>query len=513
MIQNPVLQGFAPDPSIIRVGEDYYIAVSTFEWWPGVRLFHSKNLEHFEQISSPIRRESQLQMSGNPDSCGVWAPDLSYDGKRFWLVFTDVKTRDSSKYYNTHNYVVWTDEISGEWSEPVYLNSTGFDPSLFHDRDGKTYLVNMINGFEGIQVQQFDTHKMELTGKAEVIYKGTGRGFTEGPHLYHVGEWYYLLMAEGGTSYEHCITMSRSVSLWGEYTEDPQNPVLTSDLEHPFALQKCGHGDLVETNQGEWYLVHLCARPDSRKKCVLGRETAVQKVQWNKEGWLRLSSGSRTGELQTESIITKRICHLPASVKDRDDFSNISLGVQYSTLRVPAQRFMSLVERKGWLRLYGRDFLNSHFEVGLIVRRQTRKKSGMICCMEFTAKTEREAAGAAYLYDSRNFYLLLKTIDAEKREMIQLLESRDGCVRIINELKVHESSPKIYLKIETDGAGERAAFFYSADENLYYSIGTADTGILTDEHCVGFTGAHFGLYCHDMEQRKNYADFKFFELL
>lgn len=146
MIKNPILKGFCPDPSIIRVGDDYYLANSTFEWWPGVRLWHSRDLEHWEQLPSPLNRTSQLNMLGNPPACGIWAPDISYDGKRFYLVYTDVKTQ-KGRYYNNHNYLVWARDICGPWSDPVYLNSTGFDPSLFHDTDGRTYLVNMRNGF------------------------------------------------------------------------------------------------------------------------------------------------------------------------------------------------------------------------------------------------------------------------------------------------------------------------------------------------------------------------------
>ena len=149
MIQNPILPGFCPDPSIIRVGEDYYIANSSFEWWPGVKIYHSKDLKHYEQLPSPLNRMSQLNMVGEGDSCGVWAPDISWDGEYFWLIYTDVKTRTGG-LFNTHNYLVKSKDIRGGWSEPVYLNSSGFDPSVFHDTDGKMYIVNMINKFNFI---------------------------------------------------------------------------------------------------------------------------------------------------------------------------------------------------------------------------------------------------------------------------------------------------------------------------------------------------------------------------
>ena len=169
MIENPILRGFCPDPSIIRVDNDYYIATSTFEWWPGVKLLHSKDLKHWEQLPSPLTRLSQLNMLGDPASGGVWAPCLSYDKGIYYLVYTDVKTK-KGRYYNNHNYIVQTDNILGEWSEPAYLNSTGFDPSLFHDSDGRKYLVNMRNGFKGILLQEYDPVYRRLVGERKNIF-------------------------------------------------------------------------------------------------------------------------------------------------------------------------------------------------------------------------------------------------------------------------------------------------------------------------------------------------------
>ena len=285
MIQNPILPGFCPDPSIIRVGEDYYIANSSFEWWPGVKIYHSKDLKNYEQLPSPLNRMSQLNMVGEGDSCGVWAPDISWDGEYFWLVYTDVKTRTGG-LFNTHNYLVKSKDIRGGWSEPVYLNSSGFDPSVFHDTDGKMYIVNMINNFKGILVQEYDPEKECLVGEAKNVFPGTGRGYTEGPHIYHIGEYYYLLMAEGGTGYEHMVTMARAKSIWGPYEEDPGNPVLTSDKENRDALQRCGHADIVCTQNGEWYMVYLCGRPpkgssQSSIGCAVRNSVAHSSARWN----------------------------------------------------------------------------------------------------------------------------------------------------------------------------------------------------------------------------------------
>ncbi|WP_147372528.1 glycoside hydrolase family 43 protein, partial [Calidithermus terrae] len=306
MIRNPVLPGFNPDPSVVRVGEDYYVATSTFEWFPGVQIHHSRDLAHWRLAGRPLARRSQLDLLGNPDSGGVWAPCLSYADGRFWLVYTDVKTwAPEAPFKDTHNYLVTAERVEGPWSEPVYLNSSGFDPSLFHDDDGRKWLLNMVwdhrkgrNAFAGILLQEYDPVRQELVGPVRNIFRGTCLGVTEGPHLYKRGGWYYLLTAEGGTSYEHAVTLARSRSIFGPYEVHPANPLLTA-RDHPeLPLQKAGHASLVETPAGEWYMVHLTGRPldpptAPLRRCNLGRETAVQKLEWAPDGWPRRAARDR----------------------------------------------------------------------------------------------------------------------------------------------------------------------------------------------------------------------------
>ena len=223
-IQNPILKGFHPDPSIVRVGDDYYIATSTFEWFPGVRIHHSRDLVNWRLMPPPLRRPSQLNMIGSPDSCGVWAPCLSHDGDQFYLIYTDVKRYGRTSVAGAagaslrdfHNYMVTAKTIDGEWSDPIYLNSSGFDPSLFHDDDGRKWLVNMLwdhrpgrNRFGGIVAQEYSVKDRKLIGERVNIFKGTPLGLTEAPHLYKRGSYYYLITAEGGTNYGHAVTMCR----------------------------------------------------------------------------------------------------------------------------------------------------------------------------------------------------------------------------------------------------------------------------------------------------------------
>ena len=575
MIQNPILPGFCPDPSIIRVGEDYYIANSSFEWWPGVKIYHSKDLKHYEQLPSPLNRMSQLNMVGEGDSCGVWAPDISWDGEYFWLIYTDVKTRTGG-LFNTHNYLVKSKDIRGGWSEPVYLNSSGFDPSVFHDTDGKMYIVNMINNFKGILVQQYDPEKECLVGEAKNVFPGTGRGYTEGPHIYHIGEYYYLLMAEGGTGYEHMVTMARSRSIWGPYEEDPGNPVLTSDVDNPEKLQKCGHADLVCTQNGEWYMVHLCGRPPKgSRQCVLGRETAIQKMVWNEEGWLRLACDGRFGQWETEEPTgiqeylfpeeegkdygkedfdleiadsagnneTAKNADIAETLSKTKEYLNEKnavdeecnkklsmpvkktsalLDVRYTSLRQPYDSYTSLTERPGYLRLYGQESLNSCYNVSLVARRQQERHVQVETCVEFTPTCREQMAGLAYMYDTGNFYLLVKTreeefgsqtLDLKKSARLRLIKSDHFDVEdVIPAISIPEEGP-VYLRVITTQEGLYAKFFYSLDGKDYQELAEVPTNILTDEQSDGFTGAHFGMYCHDMTGGRRYADFDYFEIV
>ena len=514
VIQNPILRGFCPDPSIIRAGEDYYIATSTFEWWPGVKLFHSRDLKHWEQIPSPLRRKSQLDLIGDPASGGVWAPCLSYDGKRFYLTYTDVKTK-KGRFYNTHNYVVWTEDIYGEWSEPVYLNSIGFDPSLFHDADGRKYLINMVNGFKGILVQEVEADSFRLIGEQRKVYSGSGIGCTEGPHMYHIGDWYYLLAAEGGTGYDHCVTMARSRSIWGPFETAPSNPILTSDRENSKALQKAGHADLVETQNGEWYLVHLCSRPlNGRKFCTLGRETAIQKMEWDKDGWLRLKGGGNFARMSAEE--PEGIPEYLLKSEEQgfvDEFTESELSVRYSSPRESLEAYVNLDVRKGYLRMTGRESLNSLHHVSLLAARQQ-----CVCCtaetaLEFLPEHEEQLAGLAYVYDCLNYYLFGKTVDEKGNPVLILLKSDAGVVTDEMEPVPLSENGEVRLRILVGDEGLHATFYYQTKEADWKQAGgTQTTEILTDEHCRGFTGAHFGLYVHDMTGLSRSADFRYFKL-
>lgn len=522
-IINPILPGFNPDPSILRVGYDYYIATSTFQWFPGVQIHHSRDLIHWTLITRPLRRKSQLDMTGNPDSGGVWAPCLSYDKGIFYLIYTDVKSHRGA-FKDTHNYLVTADDILGEWSDPVYLNSSGFDPSLFHDGDRK-WLVNMQwghdrskNQFTGILMQEFSEKEKRLVGPVTNIFRGTGIKFTEGPHLYRHGGYYYLMTAEGGTWLSHAVTMARSKNIEGPYEVDPQNPILTSYYDCTLTLQRAGHASIVETQNGEWYMVHLCGRPvPSRGMSVMGRETAIQKVVWTQDEWLRLADGTNKPSVRVAAPdLPEYDTNTPHA---RDDFDSETLDINFQYLRAdPGEEFVSLRERKGFLRLHGAESLSSFHRQVLVARRQQAFCYTACCAIEFEPVNIQQMAGLICYYDTRNYYYLHIAFDEDTGKSLRIMQSLGGensCPFTAN----IDSNRGHTLYLRATIAYDKLYFSYSNDAQNWISAGTVfDAAILSDESDIGGAGAHFtgafvGMACQDMSGQRLYADFDWFEYL
>jgi xylan 1,4-beta-xylosidase len=519
-ITNPILRGFNPDPSIVRVGDDYYIATSTFEWFPGVQIHHSRDLMNWELIAHPLNRPSQLDMKGNPASGGVWAPCLSHDRGVFYLVYTDVKT-SKTLAKDTHNFLVTAADIRGDWSEPVYLNSCGFDPSLFHDDDGRHWLLSMVtdhrkgrNPFGGIILQEYSVHGQCLTGPEYRIFQGTELGCTEGPHLYKRGAFYYLITAEGGTGLGHAVTLARSREITGPYEVDPANPILTSRNDPTLALQKAGHADLVQTQNGQWYMVHLCSRPiPSRGRYPLGRETAIQKVEWTEDHWLRLESDGNRPLVKVPAPGFP-VCPAPA-VPARDDFDGPRLSLHFQTLRIPlVEDSLSLTERPGFLRLKGRESLSSKHHQALVARRQQSFTYTAATCVEFEPENYKQMAGLVCLYDHENFYYLRISYDDQLESKCLGIWSCDNNVFSypLDWDVLIKDWQRCYLRVRVDY--DRLQFYYAQNDREWRAIGPAlDAGRLSDDYCREgkFTGAFVGLCCQDLTGRRKHADFDFFE--
>ena len=524
-ITNPILRGFNPDPSILRVEDDYFIAASTFEWFPGVQIHHSKDLVHWRLLVRPLDRKSQLDLRGIPDSGGVWAPCLSHDGNRFFLVYSIVTTLKGA-HKDVDNFVVTAPDILGPWSEPVYLNSSGFDPSLFHDADGRKWLVNQLwdhrpadrrKCFDGIVLQEYDAKKRTLAGPVRKIFQGTELGITEGPHLYRRGEYYYLMTAEGGTGYGHAVTMARSERIEGPYEVDPENPILTSAGDPGLELQKAGHGCVVETQDGEWYLAHLCSRPtvpdDGARggRCVLGRETALQKCRWTDEDWFRLEGGARSPRVTVPapSLPPFSFPHEPV----RDDFDGPELGIHFQTLREPADgSWLSLTERPGRLRLYGRKSLSSRHDSSIVARRVQAAACRASARLEFEPAHFQQMAGITAFYNANTYYYLYVSRDDAIGKYLGILAADDGtAAHDFTEMVPVPGGSALELTVRFDGPELR--FSYAVPGGKPVRVGPVlDAARLSDEHGAGgFTGAFIGLCVQDFTGKRIHADYEWFD--
>jgi xylan 1,4-beta-xylosidase len=518
MIQNPVLTGFNPDASILRVGEDYYIATSTFEWFPGVQLYHSRDLANWQLIPHALQNVSQLDLLGTPSSGGIWAPAISYDKGLYYLIYTDVKAR-KGVYKDLRNYLVTSESMAGPWSEPVFLNGSGFDPYLFHEDDGTKWLLNMQwdfrdghNRFSGIVMQQYDQAQQKLVGPATIIYTGTDIGVTEGPQLFKRNGYYYLLVAEGGTGANHAATLARSKQLHGPYETDPEYPVLTTRGNPDYPLQNAGHGMLVETQAGDWYMCHICSRPfPGTKLNPLGRETSLQRVVWTEDNWLRLAHGGRLPAL--EAPLPDLPAHPFPALQTTDDFDSDTLGLQYQTLRVAAeQSWLSLSERPGFLRLRGRESLHSWYRQSMVARRLQHFRCAVETRMEYAPEHFMQMAGLVFYYDEMDYYYLRVTHDEEKGIVLGLSCSVSGKHSEDKESELVASGwPAYYMRAVVDG---RSLQFYASPDGEQWSAagGALDVGTLSDEFGgkLGFTGAMIGLCAQDINGTLKHADFDYF---
>lgn len=521
-ITNPILKGFNPDPSIIRVGDDYYIATSTFEWFPGVQIHHSKDLKNWQLIARPLNRVSQLNMLGVPDSCGVWAPCLSYDNGTFYLVYTNVKSFDGI-WKDTPNYLVTTNDILGNWSEPIYLGSSGFDGSLFHDDDGRKWFTSMITDhrkgqlFGGIIIQEYSEKEKQLIGQQYHIFHCTNLGCTEAPHIYKRNDLYYLITAEGGTGYNHAITFARSKTLLGKYEVHPENPIISARDFPKNPLQKAGHGDLVATQNDEWFCVFLVSRPLTAKgRCTLGRETAIEAMEWRSDNWIYPKNDSPLLKIPAPSLLDFPFEKSPV----RDNFDDGNLNINFQSLRVPIEEtWLTLTERKGFLRLYGRESLSSFHYQSLIARRVQSFQIEASTCVEFEPMTYQQMAGLVCYYNTAHFHYLHIIGELGTNRKFLNIVSFDNCkpTELENYIEI-TNLKRIYLKVSFNHSDIQ--FYFATAENEWQKIGgILDGSILSDDYVSesshryrpAFTGAFVGLCCQDLSGKQLYADFDWFE--
>ena len=402
--KNPVLPGFYPDPSVCRVGSDFYLVTSSFEYFPGVPIFHSRDLVHWRQLGHCLNRPSQLPLAGAGASGGIYAPTLRHHDGVFYMTTTNVSAGG--------NFIVTAPAPEGPWSDPIPVAQQGIDPSLFFAEDGSVIYTSSRGG--ALQ-SRIDVVTGKLLSSPTVVWSGTGGQHPEGPHLYFRHGWYYLLLSEGGTEYGHMITMARAKSPWGPFEPCPRNPLLTHRSWFS-PIQAVGHADLVETPDGNWFAVFLGVRPNGYPPCYhLGRETFLSPVTWHADGFPEIGAGGRVAlEMETPQPLEPS----PAA-EARDDFTSNELALCWNFLRTPVPELYSLDERPGYLRLrgsaHGLDDVASPAWLG---RRQSHFALQVAACLEFQPATASEEAGLVVRMNEKHHYEVFVTLRAGRPSVV-----------------------------------------------------------------------------------------------
>jgi alpha-N-arabinofuranosidase len=500
---NPVIPGFYPDPSICRVGDDYYIVHSSFEYFPGVPISHSKDLVHWRQIGYCLTRESQLPLKKMRPSGGIYAPTLRYHDGTFYMVTTNVD--------GGGNFYVTAKNPAGPWSEPVWLDQSGIDPSLFFDDDGKVYYCRHEGQGDGYIAQRtlnLETGKLE--GPLRNIWGGTGGIWAEGPHVYKIKGKYYLMISEGGTSYDHMVTIARSDSPWGPYESNPDNPILTHRNLPDNPIHALGHADIVETPDG-WWMVCLGIRPQGGRFHHIGRETFLTPVTWNEKGWPVVNDN---GTLELKMPAPKLPQRIWKKLPVRDNFDSDKWAMQWNFLRNPYKDDFSLTARPGYLRLNGSAItFNDQDSPAFVGRRQTDFNCTASTLVDFDPKSENEEAGLVVrgfdrfyytigvtLHNGKHKVFFRKVVRGEIIDSIQYVDIQPG--RVILSVKASPLSYEFSCKSPT---GVRKVLGTALTKDLSVEVIGFERGMC-------FTGAYFGMYASGNVQKcTSPADFDWFE--
>lgn len=497
--QNPIIKGFYPDPSICRVGDTFYLVNSTFQFLPGVPVFESQDLVNWRQLGHCITRPSQIDMKGVKCSMGIFAPTIRYYEGRFYMITTNI---------TKGNFFVSAEDPAGEWSEPTFVDIKGIDPSFFFE-DGRVYVQYAAFSEEkpGIAQVEIDLNTGELLSKPVIITNGSGARDVEGPHMYRIGGYYYLLTAEGGTREGHMVTIRRGTSIWGPFEECPHNPILTNRDQGKQLLQNVGHGDLVEDASGNWWMAALAVR-SIKHKHHLGRETILMPVTWNEEGWPIVSKGYAESEIDAE--LPKGNVQEKLTL-EKDDFDSASLGLKWNTMREFIKDQYSLTERPGFLTLKAsKSSLDDLGAISFVGRRQQDFQCEITAKMEFQPKSDFQEAGITIYGDNAHHMdLFLGHFHGENKICLRKKVSDLVCVNT----ESADDKTTVYFKIIADKF--EYSFAYSFDGVNYNFIGKTYCRHLSSEVIdAPFTGAYMGMYAVSNGQEteaKAYFDYFSYE--
>ncbi|MDD6332986.1 MAG: family 43 glycosylhydrolase [Clostridia bacterium] len=486
---NPVRTGFFPDPSVVRVGEDYYMVNSSFIYYPCIPVSHSKDLIHWKIIGYAITNPDWANIDELSGGRGYWAPDISYYQGRFYITAT-YRMNDAGTVYRKQ-IVVSSEHPEGPYSKPAIIDEDGIDPSIFNDDDGKRYML--LN--RGARIFELSSDATRQISKATMLYYGDNKRAPEGPHLLKKDGYYYLFEAEGGTGPGHRITVSRSRELMGIYEPCPYNPIMRQNDESAI-IQRCGHGKPVQTQNGQWYMVYLCGRKIGAGYSILGRETALDPITWTADGWPIVNNLDGPSALQIKPDLPQDA----ESAEDEynDDFRNSYLGCDWCFPRVPEMD--GIVLANSYVKIKGSRYdLNSIYAKNVLLRRQQHFRFNVEAKMRMPALEPGQDCGLTCYYDENTFlkFGVFRPLDGDNM-VVRVVEVIGDEVITHEEINVNAKERHIFFRIETNYLTR--VFLYGYDEknyekltvlnNVYY---LCDEGLSAGKR---FTGAMVGMYAH-----------------
>jgi len=524
---NPIIPGFNPDPSICRVGKDFYLVTSSFEYFPGVPIYHSTDLVNWEMIGHALHRASQLNLDSSECSGGIYAPTIRYNKGTFYMVTTLV-----GKFGG--NFIVTAQDIKGPWSDPHWIkNAQGIDPSLFFDDDGKVYFsgnekpeIKVWPGQNNIWIQELDLTSWQLTGEKKILVNGAdfynkgtrlddnNPGYLaaiEGAHLYKKDGWYYPVFSHGGTGHNHAVSILRGKSIDGPFESNPMNPIITHrDLSKTYPITATGHADLIDTPAGDWWLVYLGKRPNNGEQFMLGRETFLSPVDW-KGQWPIVNPKGKVG--RSEMIQTKPA--LKGIARDhnsfRDDFKTATLLPQWTFIRTPRAEWWSQTERKGFLRIHLRpEMITEKVNPSFIGKRMEHFNFSATTKMEFNPEGNNEEAGLMIQRDRfYNLRISMKKVDG--KASLNVIMNNGSAVKESLLASTEVNVNKLFLKVT--GVGLIYGFSYSVNGKDWVVV-KDKIDCTTNDFVKGgkWTGSFVGVYASSNgETSTSSVDFDWFD--
>lgn len=505
---NPILSGFYPDPSICRVDDNYYIVNSSFAYFPGLPIFHSKDLVNWKQIGHAMNRPEQLDLKGAGVSRGLFAPTIRYHKSVYYIICTLIDKGG--------NFVITAKDPKGPWSDPVWLKEVnGIDPSLYFDDNGKAYVlfnsippnnISVHNGHRTIRMFEFDAVNLKVTGEEKLLINGgTDMAkkpvWIEGPHIFKKDGWYYMICAEGGTGYNHSEVVFRSKAVGGPYISYEKNPILTQrhlDPARKNPVTTTGHADFAETKDGKWVAVFLGCRPYEGDHYNIGRETFMAPVKW-KDDWPNILEGNEEVKYQYPAPVpslTKKVNNaFGGNAYFSTEFDTEKIDDRFMFLRTLTQPWYSLSEKKGWLRInLQKETCGGKANPSFVAFRQQNHKSTATTSLEFYAASENEKAGIAVFQNESHFYYLCRSVSNNK-PVVQLYQStKDSSMALIATRHIDIYNKELGLRIE---ARNSDYYFYFSEDGknwIYMTKEGMDAKFLSTKTAGGFVGSVYALY-------------------